>query len=147
MTDEKIKIYQKIILKFWKIFYDCMSNDFGTDAMWTKAINSTGELQRSQGWNVLTRDITIFILDEMDKIQKSGKNPDMKAYYNTFIECGNSFSKSSDWDAFDDFFRSHLKKYKDKECDDETYKCLVFTEKMFDIFQKEIAKEFDVNEI
>ena len=134
MTDEKIKTYQKIILQFWKIFYDCMSNDFGTDTMWTKAIDSTGELQRSQGWSDLTRDITISILDEMDAIQKSGKNPDMKAYYNTFIECGN-------------YFRSHYKKYKDKECDDGTYKCLVFTENMFDIFQKEIAKEFDVNEI
>ena len=137
MTDEKIKIYQKIILQFWKIFYDCMSNNFGTDAMWTKAINSTGELQRSQGWNVLTRDITIFILDEMNRLQKSKEDPDIKIYYNVFLDCGNSLSQSNDWNAFNDYLRFRYKKYNGMR----------FAEKMFDVFQTEIAKEFNVNEI
>jgi hypothetical protein len=132
MTEEKVKNYKKIISQYWKFFNESISNDFGTDAMWSKAVNDSGELQRSHGCEISKR-IAYILLDEMNRLQKSKEDPDIKIYYNVFLDCGNSLSQSNDWNAFNDYLRFRYKKYNGMR----------FAEKMFDVFQTEIAKEFD----
>ena len=136
MTEEKIKNYKKIISQYWKFFNRCLSDDFGTDAMWSKAVNDSGDLQRSHGFEISKR-IAYIILDEMDRLQKSKEDPNIKVYYNVFLDCGNSLSQSNDWNTFNDYLKFRYKKYNG----------MLFAERMFDAFQIEIAKEFYVDEV
>ena len=129
MNDATVKQYRTIISQYWKFFQEALLSDFGTDAMWSKAVKQTGELQKIHKCRLSER-MTYVVLDEMDKIQKRKENPDLKIYYNVFLDCGNAIGRANDWDAFCDFIKGRFARYDGMR----------FAETMFDLFQREAAE-------
>lgn len=129
MNEEKVKYFKIIISKFWKLFNECIKNDFGSDAMWSKAVTDSDNIRELYPCEFSDR-MEYIILNEMTKIQKGKEEPDIKIYYNGFLDIGNALKEANNWDSFNVYLHNRYTKYNGMR----------FAENMFDLIQEEVAK-------